>query len=67
MSMRIVFAVLLLACAAGCNKIPESEAAKKVGNIPKQTIDRAQSNLDSALKQGTERNNEAEKKEEAAK
>jgi hypothetical protein len=58
------FALVLLAGLAGCSKIPESETAKKVGNIPKQTIDNAKSDVEKALQAGVQRNQDAEKKEE---
>lgn len=56
------FAVALLALAACGNKTPESEAAKEVGRMPKQTVDRARDNAVKALEQGAARNREAEEK-----
>jgi hypothetical protein len=64
MSARTLFALVTLVMFAGCGKIPESETAKKVGNIPKQTIDNTRSDVEKALQQGVDRNQEAEKKEE---
>lgn len=52
----------LLALAACGNKTPESEAAKEVGRMPKQTVDRARDNAVKALEQGAARNREAEEK-----
>jgi hypothetical protein len=64
MFARIVCALLLMSGIAACSKVPESEEAKKIGNIPKQTIDRAQTNIDNAMQAAGERNRQAEKKEE---
>ncbi len=55
----------LLAALAGCDgKIPESESAKKVGSIPKQTIDSAASRTTDALKLGEDNNRAAVEKAE---
>ncbi len=55
----------LLAALAGCDgKVPESEAAKKIGSIPKQTIDSAASRTTDALKLGEGNNREAVEKAE---
>jgi predicted small lipoprotein YifL len=41
---------------AGCgDKVPQSEAAKKIGDIPKQTIDAAKSGVSKAMEQGSVR------------
>jgi len=64
MLVRIVsVALLLLTCLAACSKLPESREAKKIGNIPKQTIDKAQADLGKALQQGEERTREADQKQ----
>jgi len=55
----IAFAVTLAACG---DKTPESETAKAVGRMPKQTVDRAGANAAKALEQGAARNREAEEK-----
>jgi hypothetical protein len=59
-----VVAGMIALGVAGCgDKMPESEAAKQVGNIPKQTLDRVQSDLDKAAqKDDTERVRDADDK-----
>ncbi|GEM_PF-1382242 len=48
---------------AGCgDKVPESEAAKRVGNIPKQTLDKVQGDLDQAAQKDAERARDADDK-----
>jgi hypothetical protein len=49
-----VLTLALLAAACG-DKVPQSEAAKKIGSVPKQTVDRAAERATDALKQGAER------------
>ena len=52
--------VLLL---AGCgDKLPESEAAKKIGMQPKQTLDRVSTDVNKSLQQGAERSRDSEDK-----
>ena len=50
---------LVFACAfalAGCgDKVPQSEAAKKIGDIPKQTIDSAKSGVSKAMEAAPQR------------
>jgi len=58
-----LLAVALLLAACG-DKVPQSEAAKKIGSIPKQTVDRAAERTTEALKRGTERNVQEEKRAE---
>ena len=53
--------VLLSLVLTACNKLPESEESKKVGAIPKQTLDKAVSGLNNANDQAAERLKEAEK------
>ncbi len=50
-------AALLLGCA---DKVPESEAAKKVGEIPKQVVDKAAADTAKAMQQDAERNRDAQ-------
>ena len=60
------FLLLLLVSAAlgtGCSKTPESETAKKIGEQPKQIVDKVTSDLNKAMQKGAERRQEAEKKE----
>ena len=48
----------------GCgDKTPESEAAKKLGQQPKQMVDKATTDVNKALQQGVEQRQQAEKKE----
>ena len=62
--MRLVCLMMTVLLMAACgDKVPESKAAKEVGNIPKQTIDRATTGVDSAIQQGTDRIREEEKKQ----
>ena len=52
--------VLLL---AGCgDNVPESETAKKLGNAPKQIIDKTVTDVNQAVKQGAERTGDADAK-----
>jgi hypothetical protein len=61
---NLLFACLFLV-AAGCgDKVPQSEAAKRVGDIPKQTVDRATTDVNKAMQQGSERLKEGEKEEQ---
>jgi hypothetical protein len=46
-----------------CSKTPESETAVKVGQQPKQIIDKATTDVNKALQKGMEARQEAEKKE----
>ena len=52
---------LLICCAlalAACEKLPESEAAKRIGQQPKKTMDSVSSQVNSAMQQngqGSER------------
>ena len=48
----LVFLLLVAACG---DKVPQSEAAKQIGNIPKQTIDNAAAGVNKAMQQGSER------------
>ena len=64
MYMRIIATLLVTSLVSACNKIPESEEAKKVGNIPKQTIDKATTDVNKAIQQGAERTREADQKSE---
>ena len=58
-ALCLVCAALLAACG---DKTPESEAAKEVGRVPKQTVDRAADRATQAIEQGAARNREAEEK-----
>ncbi|MBK8064753.1 MAG: hypothetical protein IPK29_12370 [Betaproteobacteria bacterium] len=61
---NLAFAVLL-ACLAGCgDKVPESEAARKVGAAPKQAMDNTVNSATRALEQGENKNRDAVDKAE---
>ena len=61
--MRRVLTLIAWSLLAACgDKVPESKAAKEIGNIPKQTIDRATTAVDAAIQQGAERMKEEDKK-----
>ncbi len=56
---------LAAACAAlifvGCgDKVPESQAAKSVGGIPRQIVDKASADSAKAMQQGADRNRDGE-------
>ena len=57
--LTLIVCMLLAACG---DKVPESKAAKDIGNTPKQTIDRATTGVDAAIRQGADRSQEEEKK-----
>jgi hypothetical protein len=54
-----LIAVELMGCG---DKTPESETAKRIGEIPKQTIDKVRSDTDKALQQGADRTRDADDK-----
>ncbi len=61
--MKLVISGLVLAALAACgDKVPESKAAKEVGNIPKQTMDKAVTGVDNAMTQGADRLKDEAKK-----
>ncbi len=61
--MRTLLAVAAAFAIAGCgDKVPQSEAAKKVGDQPKQVIDKTAGDAAKALQQGAERTADADKK-----
>ena len=61
--MKAIFLASMLMCLAACgDKVPESKAAKELGNIPKQTIDKAAAGVDQALTKGAEKIKEADEK-----
>ena len=62
-AVRVLLAAVVLAIAGCGDKVPQSEAAKEVGNIPAQTRDRAVESTTRALQQGADRNAEAEKRQ----
>jgi hypothetical protein len=63
-AMKYVSLMIVAMMLAGCgDKVPESKAAKDLGNIPKQTMDRASTGVDSAIQQGVDRMKEEDKKQ----
>ncbi len=54
---------LLVSMVAACgDKVPESAEAKKLGNIPKQTIDNTRANVNKALETGAQRARDEDEK-----
>ena len=53
--MRALALVGILLLAACGDKVPQSEAAKKIGDIPKQTIDSAKSGVSKAMEVAPQR------------
>lgn len=56
----MVFALFLHGCG---DKVPQSEAARKVGEQPKQVLDKVETDVNKALQKGMEQRQQAEKKE----
>ena len=62
--MRVLLAVTAALAVWGCgDKVPQSGAAKKVGDQPKQVLDKAVGDTTKALQQGADRTAEADKKQ----
>ena len=54
--MARVVTMLVVALLVACgDKVPESKAAKDLGNVPRQTIDRVSTGIDSSIQQGADR------------
>jgi hypothetical protein len=60
MLLRFIAIALFIAGMTACNKIPESEEAKKIGNIPKQTLDKVQADVDAAMKKEQKNTHDAD-------
>ena len=60
---RLLFAVGVIFLISGCGKTPESEAARKIGEQPKQIIDKVTTDVGKAMQKEAERQQGAEKKE----
>ena len=61
--MKIFLACCALVFLAACgDKVPESKAAKELGNVPKQTLDKATTGVNQALTQNADKLKEAEEK-----
>ena len=57
----LVLAAFLL---GGCgDKVPQSSAAQKIGEQPKQVVDKVTTDVNKALQKGAEARQEAEKKD----
>jgi predicted small lipoprotein YifL len=64
MKTKSVFACLVLITLAACgDKVPESKASKEVGNIPKQTLDKAVSGTENAMQKSEDRNKSEDQKQ----
>ena len=66
MSTRHGIEVLVVAvfALAGCgNKTPESETAKKIGEQPKQIVDKVTTDVNKALQTGAKAQQDADKKD----
>ncbi len=59
-SALALVAFVLAACG---DKVPESSAAKKLGEQPKQIVDKVTGDVNKALQKGLEARQDAEKKE----
>lgn len=54
--MRSLAPLVVLCLMAACgDKVPQSEAAKKIGDIPKQTLDSAKTGVSKAMDAGSQR------------
>ena len=52
---RAALTLLLAAALCGCgDRVPQSEAAKKLGSAPKQAVDKAAAGVSEALQKGAE-------------
>jgi hypothetical protein len=56
----LTLCTILAACG---DKVPESKAAREIGNMPKQVIDKAAAGVDAAVQQGMDRSKEEDKKQ----
>ena len=62
--MRVLLCALsVVFLVSGCGKMPESETAKKIGEQPKQIIDKVTTDVGKAMQKEAERQQGAEKKE----
>jgi len=60
---NFLFSFLIVLFISGCGKTPESETAKKIGEQPKQILDKVTSDVNKAMQKGAEQRQEAEKKD----
>ena len=61
--MKKFIVVCALLCAACGDKVPESEAARRIGQQPKQLLDKVETDVNKAMQKGMEQRQDAEKKE----
>ena len=62
--MRVLLCALsVVFLVSGCGKMPESETAKKIGEQPKQIIDKVTVDVNKAIQKDLEQRQAAEKKE----
>jgi uncharacterized lipoprotein YehR (DUF1307 family) len=60
----LIVAAALAAVLAGCgDKVPQSEASKKIGEQPKQVLNKVEADVNKAVQKGIEQRQDAEKKE----
>ena len=60
MKTKLLLGCLMLVTLVACgDKTPESQAAKDIGNIPKQTEDKASADVNAALQKGADRDKAA--------
>jgi hypothetical protein len=50
--MRLLIACFVLTLAACGDKVPQSEASKRIGDQPKKTVDSVSSKVGNAMQQG---------------
>jgi hypothetical protein len=61
MTARLLAAALVSLSLNACgDKVPESQAAKRLGEVPKQIVDKAANDAGKAMQQGSDRAREAE-------
>ena len=61
--MRWLLGMAAAIVLSGCgDKVPQSEAAKKLGDQPKQAVDRAAQDAARVLQQGADRTADADRK-----
>ena len=59
----VIDACLAVLLSSACNKLPESETAKKIGAQPKQIVDKVTTDVNKAMQKEAQRLQDAEKKE----
>jgi hypothetical protein len=64
MPSKLIAIALIAAALAACNKVPESQEAKKIGNIPKQTLDKVQDDVNAAMKKEQQNTHDADENQQ---